>query len=191
MSMCNPPVPACQGPPGCGGSSISFTFYFLLISIYLAILLSLLTHTFLLSHIAIDPQSENPISQLTVRPPTPQAPKTVLRCPRPPWCLSFSGPQDPPIRVVKHKRYDLPTQIRVVKPHFMARSTQSVWHLPHFHARTTPMWPNKPPDGHNVASIQANSAQHDSKWPSDSPTWPHMVPGYTKMPSRQPNLARR
>jgi hypothetical protein len=36
-----------------------------------------------------------------------------------------------------------------------------------------------------MASVQAHSAQHDSKWPSDSPTWPHMVPGYTKMPSRQ------
>jgi hypothetical protein len=26
----NPPAPACQGPPGCGGSSIHFILYFLL-----------------------------------------------------------------------------------------------------------------------------------------------------------------
>jgi hypothetical protein len=46
------------------------------------ILLSLFSHTFLLSHIAIDPQSESPIRQLIVHPTTPQAPKTSLP-PRP------------------------------------------------------------------------------------------------------------
>jgi hypothetical protein len=92
----------------------ALSMYVFILSFYIQ--LSLLSHTFLLSHIATDPQSESPISQLTVRPPTPQSPKTVAKCTRPPWCLSFSGPQDPPIRVVKHTLYSLTTPIRVVKP---------------------------------------------------------------------------
>jgi hypothetical protein len=57
-----------------------FLFHSLSIAVFILsfyILLSLLSHTFLLSHIAIDPQSESPTSQLTVHPLPPGLQKTV------------------------------------------------------------------------------------------------------------------
>jgi hypothetical protein len=50
---------------------MSFTLYCCFHS-FIYILLNLLSHTFLLSHVAIDPQSESPISQLTVHPLHPR-----------------------------------------------------------------------------------------------------------------------
>jgi hypothetical protein len=80
-----------------------FIFHSLSIGVFIVsfyILLSLLSHTFLLSHIAIDPQSESPISQRLLTPLPPRAPKAPPDADGPSGALFF-GPQDPPIRMVK------------------------------------------------------------------------------------------
>jgi hypothetical protein len=118
-------------------------------------------------------------------PPYPPAPKKQTQNQPASRCSNFSGPQDPPIRVVKHTLSGLLPPIHVAKPYFMAFYLQSVWQFPDFIALYLQYGPTGSPDGHNMASIQVHSAQYDSKWPSDSPTWPHIVLRPTKMPSRQ------
>jgi hypothetical protein len=90
----NPPAPACQGPPGCEASSMSFFHYFCFICSF-CILLNLLSHTFPLSHIAIDLQSGNPISQRLFTPLPPRAQKQVSNA----WSvqvpLAFKSPGPP------------------------------------------------------------------------------------------------
>jgi hypothetical protein len=92
----NPPAPACQGPPGCGASSISF-FYYCCFHSFIHILLSLLSHTFLLSHKAIDPQSESPINQRLFTPLPPRLKKQEPYAPGPRIPLFFrsTGPPNP------------------------------------------------------------------------------------------------
>jgi hypothetical protein len=127
------------------------------------ILLSLLSHTFLLSHIAIDPQSESPISQRLFI-PLPPEPKNRAQMHSAHVFPYFLSPQDPPIRVVKHTLYGLAPPIRSVKSRLYGL-TSNLCGISHtFTPIPLQYGPTGSPNSHNMASIEAHSAQHDSKW---------------------------
>ena len=108
-----------------------------------------------------------------------------------PPCPYFLGPQDPPIRVVKHICYGPEPLIRKVKPTLYVPDHKIRLAFPYTFTPIPPQYGLRgSPDSHNMASIQPKTAQHDPNWPSDSKGWPQMVPRHTNMIPDVPKTAQ-
>ena len=118
-------------------------------------------------------------------PPTPQAPKSTARCYSPQLALAFRSPR-PLNPYAKTQTFWPSTSNPRGGTHTLWPFASNPCGISHtFMPIPLQYSPRGFPDSHNMASIQAHSARHDSKWPSDSPTWPHIVFRHTNMPSRQ------